>query len=64
MIEIRHDVKEALALRNMTLKDLAIEIDITYDRLSHLVNGIRAPRYEEEEKIRKFLMSGKAVGDG
>ena len=48
-------VKHLLLNRGMTLFDLAVACGITYDRVVKIVNGYRAPRLEEIDRISRTL---------
>jgi transcriptional regulator with XRE-family HTH domain len=52
---MRLEVKNRLMERGMTVKDLAQETGISYDRLIHILNGFREAREQENEALQAFM---------
>lgn len=50
-------IKELLARRNLSLKDMAERLDMNYHHLSNLLSERRSPAPETRARIQKFFQN-------
>jgi len=62
ILETRHDIKGRVITQGKTLKLLAVESKLSYNRLSRIVNGFSEARPEEMAAICRTLAAWEQRG--